>query len=173
MPESAYQPKPEAMASPALIGNPSSCAASAPPASALTVTTTATIMPRRLSTIWRRVMPLLRNWMPTSNSRKINAYSLPLLANCNHCHWVRPSRKPPSTTPQSLSDSSAICRREGSFSCLWLFRHGILCSSSASISRLAARMHRKNTEAYWKISTRLLLRSSKNARLIPMKNRIT
>ena len=66
-----------------------------------------------------------------------------------------------------------MCTREGSFSCLWLLRHGMRRSSSASNSRLAQRMQKKNTALYWKISTRLLLRSSMNARLIPMKNRIT
>ncbi|SVK49687.1 Uncharacterised protein [Acinetobacter baumannii] len=61
MPDSEYQPKPEAIASPALTGSPSSCAASAPPARDATTTASATSVPRRLSTIWRSVMPLLRS----------------------------------------------------------------------------------------------------------------
>ena len=86
------------------------------PSNELAVTTTATIIPRRLRTICRRLIPLLRNWIPTRNRRKINVYSLASVACCKKGSLVRPSRKPSTTTPHSCSDSRAMARREGNFS---------------------------------------------------------
>ena len=61
IPESEYQPKPLDKASPVFTGIPSSSAAITPPISALTSTTLATSIPRRLRIIWRSVMPLPRS----------------------------------------------------------------------------------------------------------------
>ncbi|MNV87434.1 hypothetical protein D3C71_1815550 [compost metagenome] len=61
IPDREYQPKPEAIASPVFSGRSRINALITPPISELPTTTTAIIIPRRLSTICFSVMPLLRN----------------------------------------------------------------------------------------------------------------
>ena len=136
IPDREYQPKPDAIASAVFSGRPRINALITPASIELATTTTATIIPRRFSTICFKVIPLLRSWIPTRNSKKINVYSLASVACCRMESPVRPSRKPMTTTPQSWSDSSAIAIREGSFSCLWLCLQGSERSSQNSAAIL-------------------------------------
>ncbi|CNT68123.1 Uncharacterised protein [Salmonella enterica subsp. enterica serovar Bovismorbificans] len=61
IPEREYQPKPDAIARAVFSGKSRINALITPPSNELATTTTATIIPRRLSTICFKVMPLFRS----------------------------------------------------------------------------------------------------------------
>lgn len=90
----------------------------------LIIIITAIIIFRRLRIICFKVMLLLRNWILTRKSSKINVYLLVSVACCKKVSLFRLMVKLIIITSYSFSDFSVIVIRDGSFFCWWWLRYG-------------------------------------------------